>query len=44
MIKTYGFSQNLTYKFHNIIQEDLDKKKDNSDSDTLIDDKNNKEK
>ena len=44
MIKNYGFSQNLTYKFRNFIQEEIEKKKDNNDSDTLIEDRNIKEK
>ncbi len=44
MIKNYGFSQNLTYKFHNYIQEENEKKKDNNDSDNLIEEKNIKEK
>ena len=44
MIKNFGFSQNLTYKFRNFIQEEIEKKKDNNDSDTLIEDRNIKEK
>ena len=44
MINNYGFLQNLTYKFRNFIQEELDKKKDNNDSDTLIEEKNIKAK
>ena len=44
MIKNLGFSQNLTYKFRNFIQEEIEKKKDNNDSDTLIEDRNIKEK
>lgn len=44
MIKNYGFSQNLTYKFRNFIQEELEKKKDNNDSDNLIEEKNIKAK
>ena len=44
MIKNYGFSQNLTYKFRNFIQEEIEKKKDNNDSDSLIEDRNIKEK
>ena len=44
MNKSYGASQNLTYKFRNFIQEELEKKKENNDSDALIDDKNIKEK
>ena len=44
MIKNYGFSQNLTYKYRNFIQEELEKKKDNTDSDNLIEEKNIKAK
>ena len=44
MIRNYGFSQNLTYKFRNFIQEELDKKKDNNDSDNLIEENNFKAK
>ena len=44
MIMNYGFSQNLTYKFRNFIQEELEKKKDNNDSDNLIEEKNIKAK
>ena len=44
MIRNYGFSQKLPYKFRNFIQEELDKKKDNNDSDTLIEEKNIKAK
>ena len=44
MIKNYGFSQNLTYKFRNYIQEELDKNKDNNDSDNLIEENNFKAK
>lgn len=44
MIKNYGFSQNLTYKFRNFIQEEIEKKKDNNDSDTLIEERNLNEK
>ena len=44
MIKNYGVSQNLTYKFRNFVQEEIDKKKDINDSDTLIEEKNIKAK
>jgi hypothetical protein len=44
MIKNFGFSQNLTYKFRNFVQEEIEKKKDINDSDTLIEDRNIKAK
>lgn len=44
MIKNFGFSQNLTYKFLNFVQEEIEKKKDINDSDTLIEDRNIKAK
>jgi hypothetical protein len=44
MIRNYGVCQNLTYKFRNMAQEELEKKKDINDSDSLIEEKNIKEK
>jgi len=40
MIKKYGASRDLTYQYHNLLQEEMEKKKDNTDSDNLIDEKN----
>lgn len=44
MLRNYGICQNLTYKFRNMLQEELEKKKDINDSDSLIEEKNIKEK
>jgi len=40
MIKKYGALRDLTYQYHNLLQEEMEKKKDNTDSDNLIDEKN----
>lgn len=40
MIKKYGASRDLTYQFHNLLQEELEKKKENTDSDNLIEENN----
>jgi len=40
MIKKYGASRDLTYQYHNLCQEEMEKKKENTDSDNLIDEKN----
>ena len=40
MIKKYGASRDLTYQYHNILQEEMEKKKESIDSDNLIDEKN----
>jgi hypothetical protein len=40
MIKKYGASRDLTYQYHNIWQEEMEKKKENTDSDNLIDENN----
>ncbi len=38
MIKKYGASKDHTYKFHTLVVEENEKRKDNNDSDKLIDD------
>ena len=40
MIKTYGVSKDLSYHFHNLLSEELEKRKDENDSDKLISDNN----
>jgi len=40
MQKNYGVSNNLSYKFRNFVQEEIEKKKENNDSDNLIDENN----
>jgi hypothetical protein len=40
----YGIVNNLTYKYRNLLHEEMEKKKENTDSDILIEEKNNKEK
>ena len=40
MLKNYGVSNNLSYKYRNFVQEEIEKKKDNNDSDNLIDENN----
>ena len=40
MLKKYGVSNNLYYKFINFLQEEIEKKKENNDSDNLIDENN----
>ena len=44
MIKKYGASRDHTYKFHTLVVEENDKRKDNNDSDKLIEDNSNKTK
>ena len=44
MIKKYGASRDHTYKFHILVAEENEKRKDNNDSDKLIDDNNIKSK
>lgn len=44
MLKNYGVSNNLSYKYRNLLQEEIEKKKDNTDSDNLIDENNIKSK
>ena len=44
MIKNYGVSKDLSYRSRNIVQEEFEKKKDNNDSDNLIDENNIKSK
>ena len=44
MFKNYGVSNNLSYKFRNLVQEEIEKKKENTDSDNLIDENNIKSK
>ena len=40
----YGIINNLSYKYRNFVQEEAEKKKEITDSDILIEEKNNKEK
>jgi len=40
MFKTYGVSKDLSYQFHNFLTEEIEKKKDENDSDKLISDNN----
>ena len=40
MFKTYGISKDLSYQFHNFLTEEIEKKKDENDSDKLISDNN----
>ena len=40
MIKTYGVSKDLSYRFNNLLSEELEKRKDENDSDKLISDNN----
>ena len=40
MIKTYGVSKDLSYHFNNLLSEELEKRKDENDSDKLISDNN----
>jgi hypothetical protein len=44
MIKKYGATRDLTYQYHNIWHEEMEKKKENTDADNLIDEKNVKAK
>ena len=44
MIKNYGVSKDLSYKYRNLIQVEIDRKKENNDSDNLIDENNIKSK
>ena len=37
MIKNYGVSKDLSYLYRNLVQEESEKKKENNDSDNLID-------
>ena len=41
MYKTYGVSKDLSYKFNNILSEEIEKRKEENDSDKLISDDNN---
>ena len=41
MFKTYGASKDLSYKFHNLLTEEIEKRKDENDSDKLISENNN---
>ena len=41
MIKTYGVLKDLSYQFHNLLTEEIEKRKDENDSDKLISDNNN---
>ncbi len=38
MFKTYGASKDLSYKFNNLLNEEIEKRKEESDSDKLITD------
>ena len=40
MLKNYGVSNNLTYRYRNFLQEEVEKKKDNNDFDILIEENN----
>ncbi len=40
MIKTYGVSKDLSYRFNNLLSEELEKRKDENDSDKLISEDN----
>ncbi len=40
MHKNYGDSNNLTYRYRNFLQEEVEKKKDNNDFDILIEENN----
>jgi hypothetical protein len=40
MFKTYGASKDLSYKFHNLLTEEIEKRKDENDSDKLISENN----
>ena len=40
MFKTYGASKDLSYKFHNLLTEEIEKRKDENDSDKLISEDN----
>ena len=44
MYKNYGVSKDLSYKYRNLVQEEIEKKKDNTDSDNLIEENNIKTK
>ena len=44
MYKIYGVSKDLSYKFRNLVQEEIEKKKKNKDSDNLINKNNIKKK
>ena len=44
MYKSYGVTKDLSYKFRNLVQEEIEKKKENTDSDNLIDENNIKTK
>ena len=36
MIKTYGVSKDLSYQYNNLISEEIEKRKDENDSEKLI--------
>ena len=40
MHKNYGVSNNITYRYTNFLQEEVEKKKDNNDFDILIEENN----
>ena len=40
MHKNYGVSNNITYRYRNFLQEEVEKKKDNNDFDFLIEENN----
>ena len=40
MFKTYGVSKDISYKFNNLLSEEIEKRKDENDSDKLISDNN----
>ena len=44
MIKKYGASRDHTYKYHTLVIEENEKRKDNNDSDKLIEHNNVKSK
>ena len=40
MFKTYGASKDLSYHFNNLVTEEIEKRKEETDSDKLISDNN----
>ena len=40
MLKNYGVSNNLSYKYRNFLQEEIEKKKESNDFDILIEENN----
>ena len=40
MLKNYGVSNNLSYKYRNYLQEEIEKKKETNDFDILIEENN----